>query len=413
MKNIKCYVSWLYIFLLLFFPIRFLPIYSQGLSDNFQLVESVPIETVFEKSKFARTLDVWLDMINKAEKSIDIETFYFASEKGEVLEKILLALKEAARRGVKIRIIVDLSFYESSDKSVDLLENIPNIIIRKIDFKRLSGGVMHAKYFITDRENLFLGSQNMDWRAIKHIHEIGVRIKDKNLSSVFCRIFESDWGLCENKESDIFADSVIINFSSPAIINSDFYGKISLYPAFSPSNLIFPDFENEEEQILKVIRKTKRKLIVQVYSYSLLANNDEGYYDRIDKELRKAGERGVKVKIILPDWAIRKSAIKDIQDLSTARNIEIKFITIPQYSGGFIPYARVDHCKYLVSDDSVSVISTSNWEWSYFNASRNATLVITNSKVNQQLTGLFRGVWKSPYVKLVDPYEQYEPVRRK
>ena len=413
MKRFNRLIFLFYVVLLLLFPEQFIPVVLRQSSDTFQLVESVPEETVFEESQFSRTYDVWLDMINKAERSIDIETFYVSNMKGEVLEKIFSSLKDAAGRGVKIRIIVDLSFYELNDNSVDFLENIPNITIRKIDFKDLAGGVMHAKYFITDKENIFIGSQNMDWRAVKHIHELGVRIRDRKICAMFCKIFESDWGLYENKKSDVFADLIMVNSVNPVLINSDFYGEISIYPAFSPISLIFPDYENEEEQLLKIIRRTKRKLFVQVYSYSLRADNEEGYYDRIDEELRKAASRGVKIKIILPDWAIKKSAIQDIQDLSTVRNIEIKFITIPQHSSGFIPYARVDHCKYFVSDDRVSVISTSNWEWGYFYTSRNATLIISNKKVNQQLTKLFAGVWKGPYVKMVDPYEQYEPVRRK
>ena len=44
-----------------------------------------------------------------------------------------------------------------------------------IDIGTVAGGVQHAKFFIVDGEEVFLGSQNFDWRALKHIHELGVR----------------------------------------------------------------------------------------------------------------------------------------------------------------------------------------------------------------------------------------------
>ena len=64
-------------------------------SDIFSIVESVPVETELEKSTLPRALDVWFEMINSAKESIDIETFYFSNEKGEVLEKIITAITDA------------------------------------------------------------------------------------------------------------------------------------------------------------------------------------------------------------------------------------------------------------------------------------------------------------------------------
>ncbi|MFA5404394.1 MAG: phospholipase D-like domain-containing protein, partial [Ignavibacteria bacterium] len=85
--------------------------------QDFSLVESVPVETSLEQSKLPRVSDIWLDMITGATETIDIETFYIANEKGEVLEKILKAIKDAASRGVQVHIMIDESFYNSSEKS--------------------------------------------------------------------------------------------------------------------------------------------------------------------------------------------------------------------------------------------------------------------------------------------------------
>lgn len=382
--------------------------------DEIEIVESVPLETTLEKSDLPRTLDVWLKMINEAKESIDIETFYFANEKGQPLEKVLSALKDAAGRGVIIRIIVDSSFYSKNDKSVDELEGIQNIAIKKIPLSNLAGGIMHAKYFVADKVNVFSGSQNFDWRALIHIHEIGIRVKNKDIGKTFSELFETDWKLCDYNYYGItnMAVHFFVNSGNPVTINSDRYGKVVIYPAFSPPEINMPGLSSEEEELIKIIDNSKERLLIQMYSYSPKTRDKEFKYDKIDNALRSAASKGVKIKIIFSDWAIRDEATVFIKSLSLEKNIEIKFSSIPEHSYGFIPYSRVEHCKYFVSDDNVSWISSSNWEWGYFNNSRNATLITDNSGINKDLEKVFYRSWDSKYTEKVDVDKKYESVKR-
>lgn len=387
--------------------------YAQVKESDFELVESVPVETTLEKSPLPRSSGVWLKMIGSAEKSIVIETFYFADEKDKPLEEIITALKNAAARGVSIRIIVDSSFYSNS-KSVDLLEEIQNITIKKIPVGNISGGVMHAKYFIVDGENLFIGSQNFDWRALMHIHEIGARVKNKELAGTFLKVFETDWKLCDGNRESLTERSKnsLVNSSNPVTINSDEYGKIILYPAFSPPEINIPGVSSEEDELFKILKNVKDSLLIQMYSYSPKAKNEKNFYDDLDNALREAASRNIKIKIIFSDWSIKEPATDFIKSLSQVKNIEIKFSSIPEYSGGFIPYARVEHCKYFTADNNISWISTSNWEWGYFHNSRNATLIIENEKVNSDLSSVFFRSWNSQYVNGVDIKKEYKSVKR-
>lgn len=387
----------------------------QNSTDEFELVESVPVETNLEQSAIPRTLDVWLNMIGNSKESIDIETFYFANEEGQPLEEIMTAIKNAASLGVQVRIIVDSGFYyNNKEKSIDGLDGIQNISIKKIPLSNLAGGVMHAKYFIVDNENLFLGSQNMDWRALIHIHEFGVRVKSRELARTFHEVFETDWKLCDGNNYGLINQTAnyFVNSDNPVIINSNDFGKIILYPAFSPPKINMNGLSSEEEELLKIINNTKDSLSVQMYSYSPKAKNEKNYYDDIDNALRNAASRGVRIKIIFSDWSIKDPATEFIKNLSAVENIEIKFCTIPQYGGGYIPYSRVDHSKYFISDNNISWISTSNWEWGYFHNSRNATLIIENPKVNSELSKVFLRSWDGPYTNAVDINNDYEPVKR-
>jgi phospholipase D3/4 len=153
-------------------------------------------------------------------------------------------------------------------------------------------------------------------------------------------------------------------------------------------------------------------LFIQIYSFSVKSKGEKKIFASLSDEIKNAASRGVDVKIILPDWAMKKDAVKFIKDLSEVKNIQIKISSIPEYSGGFIPYSRVEHCKYFISDDNISFISTSNWEYDYFYNSRNASVVINNNKVNSDLYEVFMRDWNGPYTGLVDVNKDYKPPKR-
>nr|NIV14502.1 hypothetical protein [Fodinibius sp.] len=73
-------------------------------------------------------------MINRADQSIDIETFYFSAKEGEPLDQIITAIEYAANRGVSIRIIADAKFADIYPEALDGLNAAENIEVRRISF---------------------------------------------------------------------------------------------------------------------------------------------------------------------------------------------------------------------------------------------------------------------------------------
>ncbi|NIV72593.1 MAG: phospholipase, partial [Calditrichae bacterium] len=125
---------------------------------------------------------------------------------------------------------------------------------------------------------------------------------------------------------------------------------------------------------LGLINSAKEKIHIQLLSYDPASHGE--YYPATENALRSAALRGVQAKLIVSDWNKRKPGVDYLKSLQVLPNIEVKFSTIPEFSDGFIPYARVEHCKYMVVDDSLTWIGTSNWAKNYFYASRNLGLVI-------------------------------------
>lgn len=67
-----------------------------------------------------------------------------------------------------------------------------------------------------------------------------------------------------------------------------------------------------------------------------------------------------------------------------------------------IPYGRVNHNKYMVTDNT-AYIGTSNWAGDYFTNTAGIGLVlresdpIQNTGIRSQLLSVFKRDWESPY----------------
>lgn len=373
---------------------------------DIELVESVPVETILDMKALRNTPGVWQEMISNAKKSLDIETFYVSAKTGEPLDIILDGIKRAAARGVRVRIISEEKFRKTYPEPLTSLDKRKNIEVRFIDFGRIAGSVMHAKYFIVDGEQVFLGSQNFDWRALKHIHELGIRVRNKSLAKVFTKLFNGDWELAKENVvlEKLFTRS---KYKVPiSLLLQD--RSVPVVPVFSPPN--FLPYENlwDEPRLVALIDNAKKEINIQLLTYSPTGRG-RTYYEVLDNALRRAAVRGVKVKLICSDWSKRHPTIDYLKSLSLVPNIEVKLSTIPEYSGGFIPYARVEHCKYLVVDGKRFWIGTSNWSKGYFHHGRNVGLIINDSTLGQILQTFFYNSWNSPYAYFIDPCKDYEP----
>lgn len=377
-----------------------------SVSRNFEIIESTPVETDLDNPEIRNTHEVWLELINSAESSIDLEQFYISNAAGEPLEEIINSIVEAGKRGVQIRLIADAGMYKTYPETIDLLKSQKNIHVRLIDYRKILGGVQHAKFMIIDDTIIVIGSQNFDWRSLKHIFELGLKINNKNLAKVYKDIFEIDWEISEkNKKIDI--EKIQYNVPFSLIDNGD---TLKLTPTLSPYPLIPDTNLSDEKFILDLINRAKEEIYFHVLTYSPISEKS-GYYAAIDNALRAAAIRGVKVNIMTSDWCKRKPVIYFLKSLATIPNITVKMSTIPEYSKGYIPYARVDHRKFLIVDNKFIWLGTSNWEKSYFYKSRNLGVVIESEKYNKIIKDIFLKSWNGPYSYEVRPEIDYIPPR--
>ncbi len=113
-------------------------------------------------------------LIKDAKTSIHL-SIYFLDHSG-----INSALKDAAARGVPVRIITD---EESPTKKISGCE------IRVCHFYRL----YHVKVLIIDSEIVFLGSHNYSGPAFSSNRELSIVTNSTSLAGQLVQYFETDW----------------------------------------------------------------------------------------------------------------------------------------------------------------------------------------------------------------------------
>lgn len=350
-----------------------------------ELCESTPLETTLA-SDLADADKVWVQMIDSAKQSLDFAEFYASN--GTVtngvaaadnkLEPVIRAIEAALKRGVKVRFLADKSFVKTYPETLERLRKA-GATERDIDF---SPGVHHAKYFVVDGGfEAFFGSQNFDYRALAHNLELGVHVRDRAVGVGLETIFEYDWARAGNEtapQTTVPASRLLA----------------------SPKDVLPAGVAWDLPALIALVDSARTRVRLQALTYRA------GDWTELEDALVRAAKRGVKIELLVSDWAKAAKTVGGLQQLARTPNIAIAFITIPQYSGGFIPYARVAHAKLLVVDGEHGWIGTSNFERDYFYESRNVGVKVDGVFANQA-DAFFERAWKSTYAVPVDPDATY------
>jgi phosphatidylserine/phosphatidylglycerophosphate/cardiolipin synthase-like enzyme len=409
-----------------------LPAAPPAAKPAIELVETVPVETRLGNPELPRAAAVWTEMIDGARRTLDLEHFYLSHWPGEPTGPVLDAIGRAAGRGVRVRLILDAGMHATYPLPADSLARVPGIAVRLIDMKKVSGsGVQHAKYFVADGEQVFVGSQNLDWRALEHIHELGVRARDPRIAAHFARVFESDWrvstpigaadtsartGSSGDGAGRAAAPRAPSDASTaepgplpplPIRIARSPGDTIAVWPSFSPKGQIPEGSLWDLDAIVRLLDRARGEAVVQLLSYG--SGRSGGRDSTLDEALRRAAGRGVKVRLLISDWQADNARIGDLQSLARVPNVEARLSSVPEWSGGYIPFARVEHCKYLVVDTLWTWVGTSNWEPGYFHGSRNAALTMRDRRLARQAREVFDVSWRARTARVVRAGETYAP----
>ncbi len=386
-------------------PAALLPLVLLGAAPaplaGYQLVHTAPVGTTLATPDLGEPVGVWCAMLGRARRTADFEQFYVAGRPGEPLDRVIGCLDAAARRGVKVRFLMEAKGQSLSEPAtIARLRAIPGIDFRLLDYSRVTGnGIIHAKFFVVDGAASYVGSQNFDWRSLEHIDETGLRIDDPRAVAQLGAIFAQDW-----HAQAVIAGGGIPAPTNPAEVPADDRGAATLVA--SPNAFNPPGVGDSEAELVKLLGEARREVRIEVMEYAPL-DQSHGYYGVIDQAVRAAATRGVAVRLMVADWDLTPARLPYLKSLALVPHVEIRVVTIPPAASGFIPYARVVHTKTMVVDGAIAWIGTSNWEGGYLDRSRNVEVVLRDPALAARVGALHRQMWDSAYAKPLDVAASY------
>ena len=346
-----------------------------------ELVESEPVETALDRPGLREAWQVWPEMIAGAQARIDFAEMYAVDEGTTRLTPIVDAVLKAAARGVRVRFLTSSAFAKTYPAVLGALQQ------HGVSVRTLEKPFLHAKYFLVDGREAYLGSQNFDWRSLEHIQELGVRFRQPDAVRELSDIFETDW------TGEARRPSTAYEFPEHTADGAE----ITLVA--SPRGGLPDERLWDLPALVELVKSARTSVRMQALTYSETPD--------LSDALVRAAARGVQVQLILSDWELRPKTLKALKALDP--RIEVRIFTVPQASTGFIPFARVVHAKYCVIDGARGWVGTGNFEPDYFFNSRNVGLVIDGGQIPGQLEAFFRTNWSSPYAAPFDRAREYSP----
>ncbi|ULT89952.1 hypothetical protein L3Y34_008384 [Caenorhabditis briggsae] len=414
---------------------------------EFVICESIPAGLQFNSSYniFNSTTDCWMRLMKEAQQEILIGSYYWSllvndtgdgyttdptntSYNGEQIYNTLLSTAVDRNISVRIAQTYENGGYWETENLVQ--KSNGRIRVRSLDFTQwYPGGILHTKSWSVDGKHFYIGSANFDWRSLTNVKELGIAVFNcpcmandlKNLLEIYWTMGAPGATIPQQWDSRV---STPANHQTPMSVYQP-TGSQAMYISASPPGFQACGREDDLVAMIKTIDEAQDYLHLAVMDYSpstkYLKNNNK-WKPELDTAIRRAAfERGVHVRFMVSLWPHTYpeayGVLYSLQDISDhlpcykwdsndncikKGSIEIRMIQVPDMGYGKIPYARVYHNKYFVTE-STAYIGTSNWSSDYWQYTAGIGIVIraddstAKSQLVQQITSIHERDWTSAY----------------
>ncbi|XP_069017552.1 5'-3' exonuclease PLD3 [Embiotoca jacksoni] len=389
------------------------------------LVESIPEGLEFNSSAAHPSIfQTWMNLMAEARSSLDIASFYWTLSNEDTGtheptahqgETVLSKLAELSGT-LSVRIAVSRPQAGKPQHDLRLL-NDSGADIRTVNMRTLTSGVLHTKFWVVDKKHIYIGSANMDWRSLTQVKELGAVVYNCScLAADLSKIFEAYWFL---GESESIPSPWPTSFSTP--YNKDTPLQLALnntpshvYLSSSPPSFCAAGRTPDLQSILSVMEDAQSFIYIAVMNYlpTMEFSHPKRYWADIDTQLRRvAYEKRVKVRLLISCWGSTQpvmfpflKSLAAVHDAKSKVDIQVRLFVVPSSpKQKEIPFARVNHNKYMVTD-KIAYIGTSNWSGDYFVSTAGSALVVNQTAsqsleptVQSQLQAVFERDWSSAY----------------
>ena len=272
----------------------------------------------------------YLNVVDHAQKTIDVEAYLVTNT------DFVRALKAAAARGVKVKVIVAGDPYrDSSAVAQERSEFAGSGVAFQIAPKRFEGGWVydHAKFLVADAGTNtgvgILGSSNIDYAGLGGGNrECDVLTKDPSTVSALAAVFYADW---TSGHAPAFARQVLV---------------------LSPG---------AEQAIIGLINSARASIDIETEEFS--------YGSGVMQALEGALKRNVKVQIVVPS----SISSYDMQNLDTLSRDGAQVVRLSS------PYP---HAKLIIVDGQTAFLGSQNFSSTSLGENREVGIELHGSVIN-------------------------------
>ncbi|XP_052040872.1 5'-3' exonuclease PLD4 isoform X1 [Apodemus sylvaticus] len=406
----------------------------QSNSCQLVLVESIPEDLTFAPgSPTAQPLaQAWLQLLDSAQESVHVASYYWtltgldigvnasSSRQGEAL---LQKFQQLLLRNISVVVATHTPTLANTSTDLQVLA-AHGAQIRQVPMKQLTGGVLHSKFWVVDGRHVYVGSANMDWRSLTQVKELGTIIYNcSNLAQDLEKTFQTYWVL--GTPQAIVPKTWPRNFSSHINRFHPLRGLFdglptTAYFSASPPSLCPHGRTRDLDAVLGVMEAARQFIYVSVMEYfpTTRFTHPARYWPVLDNALRAAAfNKHVRVRLLVSCWfntdPTMFAYLKSLQAFSNPLahiSVDVKVFIVPVGNHSNIPFSRVNHSKFMVTDRT-AYVGTSNWSEDYFSGTAGVGLIVSQktpsaqpgaTTVQGQLRQLFERDWSSQYAMGLD-----------
>ncbi len=363
--------------------------FHQGIIDNLKeidasrvtIVETTPPE--LNSPAVINSEEAFTALMDKAEKEIIFETYYIQKS---VSSKFLDSIRNAAERGVKIKLLLADITHADKTLAVELQSKYPGVDLRFLDLKKFSNiyGSVHCKTIIVDNRYTVVGGTNYSFMGFFENRETAVIVDDIDFAFNMRKIFELDWDIAGAMASGYVS---AFNYDNYRPRPADF-----LLVEAAPNIFNNPYIANYQPTLSYLFDAAKKSIFFEIDYYSDFG----GVYE----SLKAARARGVDVKILIEERTytdenpLYQSARNGIDKLINDGFAVYLFNLAPL---GIVENRGMMHSKAAVIDSELVYVGSANISKSGFLYSREAGVIFKSKAVAAQLLDIFNADLNNPF----------------
>ena len=277
-----------------------------------------------------------LDLIKSSQKSLDLVMYQMTDK------EISDALIDAEKRGVSVRVLLNLGYYGKKETTTNDLayQYLQNGGVQ-VHWTPASYALTHQKTLVVDNSKALIMTWNFVPKYYPTGRDFGIIDTNQNDVNAIEKTFEADWN--EDQITPLQGDDLV----------------------WSPG---------AENDLLLVIQNAKSNL--DIY-------NEEMNSEKITDALKEAAARGVKTRVAMTYTTANKLIFKDLINSG---------IKIHTFSGKKNLYI---HAKMILADESYAFVGSQNFSFTSLNKNRELGIFVNKQSIITSLKNTFETDWQN------------------